>query len=201
MAGIVAWALGSDVHIDMLAVEEEAAEIAKWYLPQNILEIRAASLLHDITKEYKTQEQIALCERYGVPASADEIAAPKILHAKTAALVIPDRFPQFAREDILDAIAKHTTGAREMSLFAKILYLADYTEKTRTFPDCIRLREFFWSAPIASMTEEERLVHLDRALLLSFEMTIADLVRDGRSVARATREAYDALFCSLNTKK
>lgn len=183
------------------AVESEAAEMAKLYLPRNILDIRAAALLHDITKECKTEEQIALCERYGLPVCEDELASPKIFHAKTAAAVIPDRYPQFASDAILDAVRKHTTGDAEMSLFAKILYLSDYTEQTRTFPDCVRLREFFWGAPLSEMTEEERLLHLDMTLLLSFEMTIADLIREGRPIAAATREARDALACAFSSKK
>ena len=183
-----------------LAVEEEAKEIAKWYLPQNIAEISASALLHDVTKECSTEEQIALCRRYGLPVNEEELASPKILHAKTAAAVIADRYPAYAREEILDAVAKHTTGAKEMSLFAKILYLADYTEKTRTFPDCIRLREYFWNEPLAEMTEEERILHLDKSLLLSFEMTLADLLREGRPIASDTRAAYEALCAKCGSK-
>ncbi len=183
-----------------LAVEEEAKAIAKWYLPQNIAEISAAALLHDVTKECSTEEQIALCERYGLPVTDEELASPKILHAKTAAAVITDRYSAYAREEILDAVGKHTTGAREMSLFAKILYLADYTEKTRTFPDCIRLREYFWSKPLAEMTDEERRRHLDKTLLLSFEMTLTDLLREGRPIASDTRAAYEALKAKYDAK-
>ena len=183
-----------------LAVEEEAAKIAKLYLPQNIAEISAAALLHDVTKEYATAEQIALCERYGLPVSDEELASPKILHAKTAAAVIKDAYADFAREEIVDAVAKHTTGAGQMSLLAKILYLADYTEKTRTFPDCVRLREYFWAARPDTMTEQERLVHLDKTLLLSFEMTLADLVREGRPIASDTRAAHAALSLKYDPK-
>ena len=181
-----------------LAVEEEAKEIAKLYLPQNITEIRAAALLHDITKECTSKEQIALCRRYGLPVTDVDLASPKIFHAKTAAAVVADRFPLYATDEVLDAIAKHTTGAKEMSLFAKILYLADYTEKTRTFEDCLRLRSFFWEKPIANMTEEERLMHLDRTLLLSFDMTIACLIRDGEAIAPETTEARNALVLKFS---
>lgn len=183
-----------------LGVEEEAAEIAKWYLPQNITDIRAAALLHDITKECTVEEQIALCRRYGLAVTEMDLASPKILHAKTAAAVIADRYPAFASREIIDAVGKHTTGAREMSLFAKILYLADYTEKTRRFPDCVRLRAYFWAKPLFQMTDAERLSHLDKTLLLSFEMTIADLREQNLPIAPETQEAYEALAQKLNTK-
>lgn len=181
-----------------LAVEAEAKEIAKLYLPQNIADICAAALLHDITKERTFEEQIALCRQYGLPVAEVDLASPKIFHAKTAAAVVADRFPRFACDAILDAIAKHTTGAKEMSLFAKILYLADYTEKTRTFEDCIRLRSFFWGKPIADMTQDERLMHLDRTLLLSYDMTIACLIRDGEAIAPETTEARNALVLKFS---
>jgi nicotinate-nucleotide adenylyltransferase len=184
----------------ILGVEEEAEKIAKWYLPQNIIEIKAASLLHDLTKERSTEEQISLCKRYGLPVTQAELASPKIFHAKTAAAVIADHYPLFATEEILDAVAKHTTGAAEMSLFAKILYLADYTEKTRTFDDCVRLREYFWSVDFSKMTEEERIIHLDKALLMSFEMTLSDLAENNLPAAPDTRAAYDALLQQLNSK-
>lgn len=183
-----------------LGVEEEAAEMAKWYLPKNIIEIRAAALLHDITKECTTDEQIALCKHYGLTVTDIDIASPKIFHAKTAAAVVADRYPAFASDEIVDAIAKHTTGAKEMSLFAKLLYLADYTEKTRKFADCVRLRAYFWAMPLSEMTEEERLVHLDKTLLMSYEMTMADLRAHNQPIAPETKEAYEALLQAYRTK-
>jgi nicotinate-nucleotide adenylyltransferase len=177
-----------------LAVEEEAKEIAKWYLPQNIAEISASALLHDVTKECSTEEQIALCRRYGLPVNEEELASPKILHAKTAAAVIADRYPAYAREEILDAVAKHTTGAKEMSLFAKILYLADYTEKTRTFPDCVMLRDAFFGADPAQMSEDERLEHFRKLLVLSFDKTIAALIEEGSLISEDTFAARNDLI-------
>ncbi|MGZ7246658.1 bis(5'-nucleosyl)-tetraphosphatase (symmetrical) YqeK, partial [Streptococcus pyogenes] len=37
-------------------------------------------------------------------------------------------------EEILQAIQRHTVGAREMSLLDKVLYVADYIEPNRDFP-------------------------------------------------------------------
>ena len=42
--------------------------------------------------------------------------------------------------DILRAIALHTTGAPGMTVLAKIIFLADYIEPGRRFPNVERLR-------------------------------------------------------------
>lgn len=45
-------------------VERMAARISKILAPDKEYELRAAALLHDITKEKKIDEQIDICERY-----------------------------------------------------------------------------------------------------------------------------------------
>ena len=76
-----------------------------------------------------------------------------------------------------------------MSLIEKIIYLADYIDDTRTFPDCVALREMFWGRDVLRMSESERLLHLDSVVLRSLEMTIADLVDNGRVVNAETTAA------------
>lgn len=181
-----------------LGVEKEIARLGERYLPNDISRLRAAGLLHDITKEYSTEEQLALCARYGIRVTEADRLSPKIFHARTAPYVISDEFPAFADPVILDAIAKHTTGAREMSLFAKLLYLADYIEETRTFSDCVTLREAFW-APMDKLEPAARIEHLNRILLRSYDMTIAALIEEGSIVAPATVDARNALIEEFNT--
>ncbi|MBQ8351009.1 MAG: bis(5'-nucleosyl)-tetraphosphatase (symmetrical) YqeK [Clostridia bacterium] len=180
-----------------LGVEKEIVKLGKIYLPQDILRLRAAALLHDVTKEYTTQEQLELCRRYHLPVTEVDRLSPKIFHARTAVGVIQDEFSAFADPVILDAIAKHTTGAREMSLFAKLLYLADYIEETRTFDDCVMLRQAFWE-PIFALSQEERLAHLNRVLLRSFDMTIVSLLKEGCVIAPATIDSRNALIEEIN---
>lgn len=177
-----------------LGVEREIERLGQLYLPAKILPLRAAALLHDVTKELSPQEQIALCEKYGIPITRVDRISPKTFHAKTACPVIKREFPEFATDEILDAVRKHTTGAAEMSVFAKLLYLADYIEDTRTFPDCITLRSLFWDGVKNTDGSEKALLDLlDKTLLISFDMTVTCLIRENAAISTETMEARNAL--------
>ena len=174
-------------------VERMAARLAKIYAPEIENEMRAAALLHDITKEKKTDDQVEICGRYRYKLRDDEIGSPAILHAITASLVIPDEYPVFAADAIISAVRWHTTGREGMSLSDKIIYLADYIEDTRKYEDCIALRNEFFSAEPEKMDKKERLDHLNRVLLHSFEITIEDLTEKGKIIESGTLEAAESL--------
>ena len=180
-----------------LGVEKEIVRLGKYYLPQDILRLQIAALLHDITKELSTEEHITLCACHGITLTDTELASPKTLHAKTGAIIAAEEFAAFVDAEIIDAIAKHTTGAKEMSLFAKLLYLADYIEETRTFPDCIRLREMFWGG-FDDLPQNKYQERIDRVLLASFEMTTEALLSEGVAIAPETLEAKEALLADIN---
>ena len=177
-----------------LGVEEMAEMISDLYCPEKTPMLRAAALLHDVTKELSQEEQMAIFERYGIEADACFIDSPPLMHAETAALIIPTEFAQLASEELINAVRYHTTGRAGMSLSEKIIYLSDYIENTRTYDDCVWLRESFWRADISNMSDAERLVHLDKVLVESFDMTVADLVRRGKKVCHNTESAREYLI-------
>lgn len=181
-----------------LAVEKMAVRIANIYCPDKRDALAVAALLHDITKEMSTEAHIAICERYGAEYTNENVAAPKTFHAITAAALIPYDYTEFNDPEIVRAVRYHTTGRAGMTLFEKIIYIADYIDETRTFPDCIALREMLWGADIESMSEAERLLHLDRVILRSFDMTIKDLTEQGSVVNRDTLEAREYVSKKVN---
>lgn len=176
-----------------LGVEAQASQLAKIYglsdTDRTRLEI--AALLHDLTKEKKLPEQIELCERFGIPYTDIDCLAPKVFHAKTAARLAKELFPALADDGICRAIEVHTVGAPDMSLFDALLYLADYIEAGRTFPDCVRLRKFFYDGIQAGNDPK---VHLLDTLLLALDMTILDLLNEGAVVASETVATRNALL-------
>ena len=174
-------------------VEEMARRIGEIYCPEKVNMLRAAALLHDITKELSTAEHKEIFSRHGMEMSREMEEAYPTQHAASAALEIPDRYPEFSDGEIVDAVRYHTTGRADMSLCEKIIYLSDYIDSTRTYSDCILLREMFWGADPENMTQEERLLHLDRVVLKSFELTIDDLRERGRPISRETAQARDFL--------
>lgn len=177
-----------------LEVEKMAARLGELYAPDKIQMLRAAALLHDITKEKTVDEQILLCAKYNLEVSRDELFAPKTFHAKTAAAVIKDEYPDFADEEIISAVRWHTTGRTNMSLCEMIVYLADYIDMSRTFEDCVKLRAFFFDAEPQNMGERERLIHLYDTMLLSYDMTIYGLLEKGVTISINTFEARNDLL-------
>ena len=60
-----------------LAVEEMASRLADLYCPEKKNKIRAAALLHDITKELGVGQQLDICREYGIELERDAYFAPK----------------------------------------------------------------------------------------------------------------------------
>ena len=178
-------------------VEKMAARIGEIYAPDKVDVLRAAGLLHDITKEYSTEKQLQICREFGIITTKQDILTPKTFHAKTAALLIPVLYPEFADSEVISAVRWHTTGNDHMSLCEKIVYLADYIDESRKFEDCVKLRHVFWDACPENMSEEERDIHLTKTLVVSFNMTLAGLVADNVPISDDTFKARNSLLLSL----
>ena len=176
-----------------LGVEEMAARLAALYAPDKADLLRAAALLHDVTKEKEDAAQLALLADAGITLRPDEAAAPQIWHAITAPLAIVRDYPAFALPPLLSAVRWHTTGRADMTLEEAILYLADMIEEGRRFPDCVALRNAFWQADPAAMPREARIAHLRSVLLLSFDTTIEKLRKSGREASLDTAAARQYL--------
>lgn len=174
-------------------VERAAVLLGELYLPGRIDELRVAALLHDITKELSVEGHIALAKAHNRELSEDELKSPKTLHAITAEMKIGDSFNEFATESVCQAVRYHTTASEDMELFDAIIYIADYIEEGRSFEDCVKLREYFWSKNPASMSFDAREEHLWRTLLLSLEMTVRELTEEGRYVSVVTLRAKTSL--------
>lgn len=172
-----------------LAVEREVQSLGELFLPDEVSRLRAAALLHDITKAYDAEKQLKICSEFGIMVGREDIAAPKLFHAKTGALVAKRDFFDFCDDEIIGAVRWHTTGRAGMSIFEMLIYLADYIEDTRTFEDCVTLRNQFYSGISEANTVEERLAVLRRTMITSFDMTIRCLISEGALVDRDTLEA------------
>ena len=183
----------------VLAVEDMALRLGRLYFRDDvtICLLRASALLHDVTKELSDEEQLSLLEKYSVKPLPEELDSMPTIHALTAALVIPDRFPEFADERLISAVRYHTTGREGMSTFEKILFLADYIDDTRTYPSCVDLRNEFFSSKPEEMNEDERIRHLDRAALKSIDNTLFYLRSKERVIHPLTLKAQADLKARL----
>lgn len=190
-------ALSSFRYEHTLGVELMAARLAALYCPEKENLLRAAALLHDITKEKSLDEQLKIFEKNSVRPTDEQISVIPTLHALTAPLVIPEEYPEYADAELLNAIRYHSTGRENMTLSEKIIFLSDYIEDTRKFEDCIILREEFWSADPEQMKESDRMAHLNRVLLHSIEITLKDLEEKGKIIESNTRLARESLVRAL----
>ncbi len=188
-------------YLHTLGVERKAAELAARHAPEKTAKLRAAALLHDITKERSAEEQIALCARFSVPVPRDCLESPKLFHSLTASLLIPEAFPLYADPEILTAVARHTAGHPEMTLCDKILYLADWIEDTRTFPTCVKLRAWYDRRICAADTGEKREAVLEKTVLRSFDVMIREILKEKRALALITVETRNALLRECAERK
>lgn len=179
-----------------LAVEEMVARLCALFCPEHTDLLRAAALLHDLTKEKNEEEQLSLCVELGLDISPQDRASPKLYHARTAAALIPSCFAEFNDPMIVSAVRWHTTGHAGMTLTEKLLYLADYIDESRSFENCVLLRRYFFGAFPERMTLCEREELLRQTLILSYDMTIKDLLSEGRPVAADTVAARNELVLS-----
>lgn len=141
-------------------------------------------LIHDCAKCLPNNEmQKALSECVLVCGEADN---PKTHHAPAGVVIAKKEFG-VNDEEILSAIRWHTIGKLNMSLFEKIIFLADKIE-TRTRPKEYR-------EPITALLKEEN--GLNKALLLCYKNTIKSLVDRELTICTATVDIYNELLINV----
>lgn len=160
-----------------LGVERAAIKLAEQY-GADVEKCAFAALLHDITKHFSQEEQLNLCEKYGIIPSIVESKEYKMLHGKTAAGIASHVY--HAPQDVVDAVACHTTGKAGMTLLDKVLYLADYIEEGRSFDGVEQARYL-------------AVQDIDKALLYCFENTLVELISRGKIIHSDTIAAYNDL--------
>jgi len=162
----------------VLGCAEEAVRLARrWGADEE--DARAAGLLHDITKELGLEDQLKLCNKYGMILDTVERTAPKLLHSKTGAAIakyefgVPDR--------VYWAIFWHTTGKADMGLLEKVLFMADYIEPTRDFEGVEELRTLAYN-------------DLEASMIRGLELTAQEVKERGQQLHVKSVEALDWLL-------
>ena len=155
--------------------EEEAARLAnRWGAGEE--RMRKAAILHDCTKYFSVQEHLDICEKYGVELCQLERDTDKLLHAKSGAALAKYVFGM--DDGIFNAILYHTTARAGMSLEEKILYVADYMEPCRAFPEVGELRRLAYT-------------DLDRAVGMGTSLAVQEMLQRDKELHHDTREAYE----------
>ena len=120
----------------VLAVAKEAATLAKIY-NIDVEKATLAGLLHDAGKSMTKDQMVAYVKKHKLEIEDfNELAkyAPALLHAEISADIAKKQFA-VKDEEILKSIARHTLGAKDMTIFDKILMIADMCAKGRRSQD------------------------------------------------------------------
>ena len=175
------------------AVEKEALRLAKLLFPvlnideKYLSDISAASLLHDMTKYKTLDEQLSLCQKYGIEEYAS--SSSSVLHARTGAFAAREDFG--VNDTVFSAIFCHTTGKENMNIFEKIIFIADYIEETRTHSQCVKAREYFYSNAECS---SDLMKVLDMTIIMSLDSTLSYLEELGAEIDSDTIKARNFLL-------
>lgn len=101
--------------------------------------IVTAGMLHDLCRAQSGEVLLARARGYGLDISEAALTAPMLLHGPVAAEECRDELG-IDDPDIYDAIFWHTTGTPGLGRTGLLLYLADFSEPTRKFPEAARAR-------------------------------------------------------------
>ncbi len=178
-----------------LGVERMVVEIGKELALDldDVNKLSAAALLHDITKEYSFEKQLKICNEFGIILKDDEISCPPILHAITAAAIIPLEYSYFDTPEVISAVRWHTTGRQNMSVYEKIICLSDHIEDGRRYESCVKIRNEFWSDIKSCRNIEDKHICLNKALKKSLEATIEHIKSKGGIINQDTAHAINSI--------
>jgi predicted HD superfamily hydrolase involved in NAD metabolism len=137
-----------------------------------------AGLLHDCAKCIPNDEKLKECKRKHIELSKEELEYPELIHAKLGSVLACDMY-EVDDLEIISAIAKHTTGAPDMTMLEKIIYVADYIEPGRYKAE--NLKE------LRSVAFQD----IDQCVYMIMRDTLGYLDKKGGTVDSMTKEAYD----------
>lgn len=159
----------------VLGVEEAAIALAGKY-GASIEKASIAALVHDYAKERSDEEFKQIIRKEGFDLDLLHWGN-EIWHGLVGANLV-QRELGIDDEEILQAMRVHTTGAAEMSLLDKIIYVADYIEPGRNFPGVEQAREL-------------AIVDLDVAVAYETKHTLAYLIEKEVPIYPKTLETYN----------
>lgn len=172
--------LSEERYFHTLGTAECAKELAQNY---NLDKEKAytAGLLHDCAKCFTTEKLLEIIKG-NLDVEKSEMLNYKTLHAPVSAYIAEKEFG-VCDDEILSAIRWHTLGKTDMSLFEKIIFLADKIEpNTRDKEHIENIREI--------LKEENG---LNKALLKLYKETIKSLVKRDLKICLTTIEIYNKL--------
>ena len=166
-----------------LGTAECAVQMAKKYGADE-KKAELAALLHDCAKEDTDKSMLKKAKKYGFEIDEMYERIPQLLHGAAAALIAREKFDVNDGE-VLEAICYHTVPKPHMSDLAKIIYIADKIEKTRTFDDVKEIRDAVGKKS------------LDHVFLMTLKRVKLAHILNNKPLHPASLETYNHIIQSL----
>jgi predicted HD superfamily hydrolase involved in NAD metabolism len=149
-------------------VVETSERLAKRYAPESVAQVRLAAWCHDLARNWEKEELLDYAEKHGLAIRAIERETPMLLHGIVGYQLAAE---QFRLDDpvIGSACQFHTTGAPNMSVTDKVVFLADFIEPSRDYPNVNDIRA-------------EAEISLDSAVLLAIDLTLSRLIANRKVI-------------------
>ncbi|MDD3306785.1 MAG: bis(5'-nucleosyl)-tetraphosphatase (symmetrical) YqeK [Acetobacterium sp.] len=148
---------------------------------------RLAALLHDCAKNLTDAQLLDWAKQHQIKIDRVSQNDPQLLHGPVGAVLVRDRYG-IKDAAIQKAIDCHTTGCKNMSSLDKIIYLADYIEKDRSFPGVETIRQ---------MAETD----LDGAMMMALTNSICHVAQTGALLHKRTIDARNDLIIKTRNLK
>ncbi len=123
----------------VLSVRDMALDLAVKY-GANLQKTNLAAMLHDCARWMNTRQLFEAVADYQIQLDEFEQIDESLLHALVGAELAIDIF-SVGDEEILSAVRSHTKGNRSMTLVDKVLFVADFAEPKRTYPEAGAVRK------------------------------------------------------------
>ncbi len=145
-----------------------------------------AGLLHDCAREIKGEEVFKICREYNIYVDGVSKIQPELLHGSIGAELAREQYG-VCDESVLNAIRFHTTGRGNMSMLEKIVFIADYIEPGRNFPEVHETRKNAYE-------------DIDMAILTALNRTIVYLLNKGVMIHENTIYARNFMISHIKPK-
>lgn len=174
-----------------LGVEKAALELRERHFPSLCEDdVRAAAILHDVTKYYTVDEHIAFCDAEGVVLNASEKRSKRVLHQISGASTARKLGMS---DSVVNAIRYHTTGRQNMSDIEKVILFADYIEENRDYDGLLEIRENYEALLAAKDVNA-----LDKAIVFALDTTIKEVIMRGEVIHPDTIEARNYIIENIS---
>ncbi len=131
--------LSSETFDHSLRVMDEAARLAQRF-GLNTERAALAGLLHDLAKDRRPDDLVALALKMGIEVGDFERENPGLLHGPVGAGLAQSEFG-IEDPEVLNAISHHTLAKVPMAPFDMLIYIADKIELGRDYDGVGRLRD------------------------------------------------------------